>query len=137
MTPDLALNFAISDAPRDLVRLVVPSTAGIRPLPRLLTDDVPAARLVKVLHGERRRLVDRRVHEDVAALVANRHGGVRRGQCDAATEDRLRLQRLAEGEREGRAAVDAGQGSLQDGPGDACRACFLVCGVLIEGQNRP
>ena len=137
MAPHLALDFPIPDAPRDLVRLVVPPAPDDIKRLLYLADDLPAAGLIEVLHRERRRLVERRVDEDRAVPVADRRGGVDVRQRDVAGERRLCLQCLSEVEREGRAAVDARQRGLHHRPADRRREGLLVRWVLVQREDGP
>lgn len=131
MAPQIALQFPIPHASRDLVRLKVPATSDIVERPRLLSRNDTAAGLVEVLHRELRRLEDRRADDDVAVTVADRCAEADHRDRHAAAKDRLCTQRLGEVDRPARAAVYAGERGLDYGGADTRGARLLVCGMLV------
>ena len=135
MSPDLTLQFSIPDAPRHFVSLEMPATSNKAESLLLLPDDLPGTRFIKVLHGEGRGLVDRRVNEDVAIAITNGDTRADRRESDAGAEDGLSTQVFSEVQSPGSAAVDAGQRSLQDRASDLSRVRFLVGGMLIQRYN--
>ena len=84
VSPRLTLKLPISDTPRHLIRLVEPPTVIRHSCPRLLTDDSRAARLVKVLHSERRWLENGWLHQNVTIAISDGHCWRRRRYCDTA-----------------------------------------------------